>query len=45
MVEDVEMFKCMGRTLDQTDYDWLAVRQKIMRARSVWGMLGEMLRQ
>ena len=35
MVEGVEFFKYLGRTLDQTDDDFPEVRQKIMRARSV----------
>ena len=33
MVEGVEMYKYLGRTLDQTD--WPAVRQNITHARSV----------
>ena len=34
MVESVEMFKYLGRILDQTDDDWPAVRRNIMCARS-----------
>ena len=41
MVEGVENFKYLGQTLDQTDDDWPAVRQKIMRARLIWGRLGK----
>ena len=33
----------LGRPLDQMDDDFLDVRRKIMRARSVWGMLGTLL--
>ena len=43
MVEDVETFKYMGRTLDKTDDDWMLVRWNIMRARLVWGVLGALL--
>ena len=45
MVEGVATFRCLGRTLDQTDDDWLASRRNIMHARSVWGRLGALLRQ
>ena len=40
MVEGVENFKYMGRILHQTDGNWPAVSQNIMRARLVWGMGG-----
>ena len=43
MVEGVETFKYMGRTLDKTDDDWMLVRWNIMRARLVWGVLGALL--
>ena len=39
-MENVENFRYLGRPIYQTDDDWLAVRRKIMRARSVWGRLG-----
>ena len=45
MVEGVENFKYLGQTLDQTDDDWPAVRQKIMRARLIWGRLGKIMRR
>ena len=45
MVEGVEMFKYLGRTLDQTDNYWSEIRQNIMLARLVWGRLGKLLRQ
>ena len=34
-VEIVPTFQYLGRPLDQTNDDWTAVRQNIMRARSV----------
>ena len=43
IVENVPTFQYLGRPLDQTDDDWPAVRQNIMRARSVWGRLGKIL--
>ena len=42
-VENVPTFRYLGLPLYQTDDDWLAVRQKIMRARSAWGRLGKLL--
>ena len=45
MEEGVEIFKYLGRTLDQTDDDWPAVRQNIMHARLVRGRLGTLLRR
>ena len=45
MVEDMAMFKNLGITLYQTDDDWTAVRQNILRARSVWGRMGTMLQR
>ena len=45
MVENVETFKYLGRTLYQTDYDWPAVKQNIMHSRLVWGRLGKILRR
>ena len=44
-VENVPTFRYMGRTLYQTDDDCLAVKLNIMRARSVWGRLGTILRR
>ena len=38
-------FRYLERPLDQTDDDWTAVRRNIMRARSVWGRLGTLLRR
>ena len=35
MVEGVSKFKYLGQNLDQTDGDWPAVSQNIMRARLV----------
>ena len=43
MVEEVENFKYLGQTLDQTDDDLPAVMQNIMHARLVWGKLGKIL--
>ena len=42
-MENVPTFQYRGRTLDQTDDDCPAVRQNIMRSRSVWGRLGKLL--
>ena len=44
-VENVLNFQYLGITLYQTDDDWPAIRQNIMRARSVWGRLGKSLRR
>ena len=44
MVKGVVNNKYQGITLYQTDDDWPEVRQKIMRARSVWGMLETLLK-
>ena len=44
-MENVTTFQYMGRPLDQTVDDWTDVRRNIMRARSVWGILGTLLRQ
>ena len=41
----MEILKYLGRSLDQTDDDWMAVRQNIMRASLVWGRMGTLLRQ
>ena len=42
-VENVPTLRYLVRPLDQTDDDWTAVRQNIMRARLVWGTLGTLL--
>ena len=44
-VENVMTFRYLGKLLDQTYDDWPAVRRNIMRARSVWGILGTLLRR
>ena len=42
-MENVAIFKYLGRTIDQTDDDWPGVRRNIIRARLVWGGLGTLL--
>ena len=42
-VENVKMFRYMGRPLDQTDDDWTAVRRNITYERLVLGRLGTLL--
>ena len=37
LVEGVEKFKYMGRPLEQTEDDWLAVIQNAKQALRVWG--------
>ena len=44
-VDNITTFRYLGRPLDQTDDDWPAVWQNIMRARSVWGILGTLLQR
>ena len=44
-VENVSTFQYLGRPLDQMDDNWPAVRRNIMRARSVWGRPGTLLRR
>ena len=44
-VENVTTFRYLGRRLDKTDDNCTAVRRNIMRARSVWGRLGTLLRR
>ena len=44
-IEWVETFKCLGRILDQYDYDWPAVLKKFGKDRRVWNRLGKLLRQ
>ena len=43
-MEVVKNLKYIGRTLEQTDNDCLAVRRNIKQAWRVWGELGNMLR-
>ena len=43
IVENVPTFRYLRQTLDQTDDDWPAVRQNIMRTRLFWGRLGTLL--
>ena len=35
----------MERPLDQTDDDWPEIIRNIKRARTIWGMLGKLLRR
>ena len=42
-IEWVETFKCLGRILDQYDYDWPAVLQNVDKAHRVWNRLGKLL--
>ena len=44
-VYNVTTFRYLGRPLYQTDDNCLAVRRNIMRARSVWGILGTLLQR
>ena len=44
-MENLTTFWYLVSPLDQTDYDWPSVRRNIMRARSVWGVLGTLIRQ
>ena len=44
-VENAPTFLYMGQTLDQTDDYWPAVRQNIIRAMSVLGIIGKLLQQ
>ena len=43
-VEGVATFRDLGRPLYQMDDDWAAMRRKIMRARSIWGIVGTLIR-
>ena len=45
IVKNVPTFRYLGQPLDQTDDDWPAAQQNIMRARSVWGRMGTLLQQ
>ena len=42
-VENFMSLWYLGIPLDQMDDDWAAVRRKIMRARSIWGILEKLL--
>ena len=44
LVERVENFKYLGRTLDQIEDNKLLFWKTTMRARSVWGSLGVIIR-
>ena len=44
MMEGVATFEYLGRPLYQTDDDWPSIRRNIMRARTVWGGLGKLLK-
>ena len=44
-VENITTFRYLVIPLNQMDDNCTAVRQNIMRARSVWGRLGKLLRQ
>ena len=44
-MEGVVNFKFLGRHLDQTGSDWLAVRWNAKRMRRVWGRLENLLRR
>ena len=43
IVENETTFWYLRRPIDQKDYGWPAVRQNIMRAMAVWGVLGTLL--
>ena len=43
IIEGVALFKYLGRSLDQSDDDWSAVRRKIIKGHHVWGRLGVIL--
>ena len=42
LLEGVVTFKYLGRPLDQTDDDWMAIIRKRKRVSKVWGRLGKM---
>ena len=44
-IEGVETFKHLGRMLDRSYDDWLAVRWNVRKARQVWIQLGRILRR
>ena len=39
------LFKYLGRPLEQSDNDWLSVRQNTRRSHQFWGRLGVILRR
>ena len=45
MVEGVEMFKYLGRTLYQRDDNWPELGRNIMHTRSIWGRPGTLLQR
>ena len=44
-IEGVETFKYLGRILDRSDDNWLAVLQNVSKVRRVWNRLGELLQR
>jgi hypothetical protein len=42
-IKTVSEFKYLGRTLENTDNDWPAVKRAVLRARMTWGRLGKVL--
>ena len=44
-IEGVVIFKYLGRPLDQSDDEWMAVIWNIRKSRQVWGRLGVILRR
>jgi hypothetical protein len=44
VMEQVEVFKYLGRLLAQDDDDAQAIRQQLWRARGVWAQVGQVLR-
>ena len=44
-MEGVENFKYLGRPLEQTYDEWLAVIWNVNRLQRVWGRLGNILRR
>ena len=44
-MEGVAQFKYLGKTLDQSNDEWMEICQNIRRARKVWGNLGDILQR
>ena len=42
-VDNSPMLWYLGRPLDKTDEEWMAVRRNIMCARLIWGRLGTLI--
>ena len=42
-IENVKDFKYLGRILEESDEDWLALQGNICRARQKWGRIGKIL--